>query len=334
MREFSVGIDSYSLYPLQLTPLEVLRWAGENGARGVQFSGLFPEQRQEVDAAYLKDLSSFAAQAGLYLEWGGGGHIPYDTQSWQSRDIMAVNRRAAQEAALLGSRVIRSCSGGLMRWRPDSPMTETLLQESAAALKAQRAMLKDHNVILAIETHFEFTSHELLRLFQLCDAEPGDYLGICLDTMNLLTMLEEPLAASERLLPWVVCTHLKDGGMLPGPDGLVTFPCAINRGMVDLAAILQRLSLLPWEVTLSIEDHTGSFDVPIFDPLFLAKFPDLTVQELAKLMKLSRETAAAVESGRIEILEREAWPGLCEARLRRDIRSLQELVGEIAVPTD
>ena len=30
----------------------------------------------------------------------------------------------------------------------------------------------------------------------MCDAPPGGWLGICLDTMNLLTMLEEPVAAT------------------------------------------------------------------------------------------------------------------------------------------
>lgn len=43
-----------------------------------------------------------------------------------------------------------------MRWQPASPMTETLLQESAQALLPQKQMLLDHNVILAIETHFEW----------------------------------------------------------------------------------------------------------------------------------------------------------------------------------
>ena len=84
----------------------------------------------------------------------------------------------------------------------------------AAALREQKPMLRDFGVILAIETHFEFTSFELLRLFEMCGAVPGEYLGICLDTMNLLTMLEDPVLAARRLLPWVVTTHIKDGGLM------------------------------------------------------------------------------------------------------------------------
>ena len=64
-----------------------------------------------------------------------------------------------------------------MRWTTDAPSTETLLAETAAALAAQQSMLRDHGVVLAIETHFEFTSFELVRLFERCEAEPGDWLG-------------------------------------------------------------------------------------------------------------------------------------------------------------
>ena len=84
--------------------------------------------------------------------------------TWAARDLFDHNRRAAREAQVLGARVVRSCSGGLMRWKASSPATEILLEDAATALKAQREMLRDHGVVLAIETHFEFTSFELVRL--------------------------------------------------------------------------------------------------------------------------------------------------------------------------
>jgi sugar phosphate isomerase/epimerase len=328
-KTLSVGIDNYGLYPLQLEPAKVLEWAKFNGADGVQFSGLYSDHRELLEYGYLKFMGRYAEECGLYVEWGGGQHIPFDTETWQKRDIMTVNRAAAEQAAVLGASIVRSCSGGLMRWRPDSPMTETLLQESAAALKAQRQMLQDHGVTLAIETHFEFTSHELLRLFDMCGAEPGGYLGVCLDTMNLLTMLEDPLRASERLLPWVVCTHIKDGGILLNDRGLVSHTAPIGEGVIDLAAILRRLSGLDRQINLSIEDHGGSFDIPIFDPLFLAKFPDLTAGELAALIRMAHHSAAAADRNRRGILEREEWPTVCESRLRRDIKNLKKIVESI-----
>jgi sugar phosphate isomerase/epimerase len=326
MKEMAVGIDNYCLHPLGLLPLEVLKWAEGNGAKGVQFSGLNPEVADKVDDVYLRGLADYAADKGLYVEWGGAQHIPFDMKTWEKKDLAGVNQKVAEQAALLGTSIVRSCSGGLMRWDPKSPMTETLLEEMAKGLRAQRQMLKDHHVIMAIETHFEFTTHELLRLFDRCEAAPGEYLGICLDTMNLLTMLEDPISATRRILPWVVCTHIKDGAVILDDTGLTTFPVEIGKGVIDLQKICAFLDLSQRNINLTIEDHGGNFSLPVFDPLFLSKFPDLTAGEFADIIRLALQTGERIKSGAVAITAREEWPEICEARIKRDIQTLQQLL--------
>lgn len=329
MKSFRVGIDSYSLSPLGLDPFAVLAWAERNGADGVQFSEVKPKEGQTVDNPFLRDLAGLAREKNLYLEWAGGQHIPYDQwNGWKPHDTFAVNQRAAEQAGILGVNVIRSCSGGLMRWKKESPETEWLISEMAAALKRQKTMLQDHGVILAIETHFEFTTFELLRLFEMCGASPGEYLGVCLDTMNLLTMLEDPVEATRRILPWVVATHVKDGGMILTSGGLLSFPAEEGLGLIDLKNILDLLSSLDRPVHLSIEDHGGSFDIPIFDSEFLARFPDLTAPELGRLLHLAIRTQKNIDEGKLAIVERARWPQLCEQRVIRDIRYLKEIAAE------
>jgi 3-oxoisoapionate decarboxylase len=324
MRSFRVGIDNYPLFPLGLSPLETLRWAAAHGADGVAFSGLAPGQ--ELDDAALDDLAAFARERGLYLEWGGGQHVPRDMTTWATKDVEAVNRLAARQAMRLGVSVVRSCSGGLMRWRADAPATETLLRETASALRPQKPMLLDHGVVLAIETHFEFTSHELLRLFEWCDAEPGGWLGVCLDTMNLLTMLEDPVSATRRLLPWVVSTHIKDGGVSIDGTGLTTFTAPVGAGAIDLPAILRLLASLEREVHLSVEDHGGSFHLPIYDRAFLSEFPDLTAVELASLVEASCRTRA---DAACRPLARDKWPAACEERTAADLVSLKAIASRV-----
>lgn len=326
MKTLRIGIDNYGLEPLEMSPLEILDWAHENGAEGIQFSGLSPKQKKGMDTPFLKDLAQYANSNDLYLEWGGGQHIPFDMETWKKKDILQANRTAVEEAAALGTRIIRSCSGGLMRWNPESPPTQKLLKETARTLKSQRQMFKDHDVILAIETHFEFTTHELLKLFDACDAEPGDYLGICLDTMNLLTMLEDPIRASERILPWVVSTHIKDGAILLTSEGFVTFPAEIGKGIIDLQKIAGMLASLPNHVHLSIEDHGGRFHLPVFKSEFLAEFPDLTVEEFSTLLELSQQTEEIFRTDKLSITEREEWPRICAARLKEDIQNLKDLL--------
>jgi len=249
-------------------------------------------------------------------------------QTWAKKDIFEVNRKAAREAEILGTRIIRSCSGGLMRWNPDNPKTGMLLEEIAVALRSQKQMLKDHDVVLAIETHFEFTTFELLRLFERCDAEPGDYLGICFDTMNLLTMLEEPVSATERILPWIVSSHIKDGGVILESDDLISFPAEIGKGVIDLTQIIVLLNSLPHNVNLSIEDHGGSFVLPVSNPQFRAEFPDLSREEFNKLLILGDLTKDRMEREGLVMVEREKWPEICEGRLKRDLSALKELLSQ------
>jgi sugar phosphate isomerase/epimerase len=325
MKKFRVGIDAYSLKPLGLDPFELLDWALLNDARGVQFSET-PEQAG--DKGFLAELRDYARQNGLYLEWGGGQHVPCDLETGMPKDIIATNRRAAEQATFLGVKTVRSCSGGLMRWKADSLPTEDLLEAMARGLSAQAPLFRDLGVVLAVETHFEFTTFEILRAFEMSGAEPGGPIGICLDTMNLLTMLEEPVAATRRVLPWIVTTHIKDGGLLLGPDGLTSFTAEAGKGLVDLARIFEVLSSLPREITLSIEDHGGSFPLPIFDPAFLAKFPDLAVSEFADLMKIAVRTQELIREKELAILDRARWPDVCEARVRRDLKAVRKLAGE------
>jgi sugar phosphate isomerase/epimerase len=324
MRKFKVGIDSYSLKSLDLDPFELLDWATINEAEGVQFS---ETPAQAGDKSFLRELSQYAAQNDLYLEWGGGEHIPFDIATGQAKNIAGINEKAAEQASLMGVRTIRSCSGGLMRWKKGAPPTETYLKEMAKSLRPLRRMLKDHRAILALETHFEFTTFELIRLFEMCDAEPDDYLGVCLDTMNLLTMLEDPVAATRRILPWVVTTHIKDGAINLTPGGLVSFTAEAGKGLIDFKKILTLLSGLERHVNLSIEDHGGEFLIPIFDPAFLDEFPDLSVKELSVLLKMAAETRSLIDENEIAVLDRTRWPAACEDRVKRDLKAVKRMAG-------
>ena len=322
MKSFRVGIDAYSIKPLGLDPLGVLDWARRNGAAGVQFSEGAPEAS---DPGYLRAMGQYAAENGLYLEWGGGQHIPFDPRTRRPIDIAAINRKAAEQAAALGLTTVRSCSGGLLRWPADAVPTEDYLREMASALRGQRPMWTDLGIALALEIHFEFTTFELLRLFETCGAGPGGFLGICLDTMNLLTMLEDPLMATRRIRPWIVTTHLKDGGIVESPEGFRTFTAEAGRGIVDFPGILEELYALDKTPALSIEDHGGDFIIPLNDPVFREKFPDLDAVELAALQKLAGQTKSRMEREGLAVLDRADWPAHCEQRVRRDLKVVREL---------
>ena len=102
MRKMRIGIDNYSVFPLKLDPMATLEWAKDHGAEGVAFSGVEAEFQEKLDNAYLKDLAQYAAENDLYLEWGGGQHIPRDMSSWEKQlyRSMAADKLPYQDAIL------------------------------------------------------------------------------------------------------------------------------------------------------------------------------------------------------------------------------------------
>ena len=184
-------------------------------------------------------------------------------------------------------------------------------------------MLRDHGVVLAIETHFEFTSFELCRLIEMCEAEPGGWLGICLDTMNLLTMIEHPVWATERLLPWVVSTHIKDGGVLMGRRRAHDVSRADRRGHhrsgrdhpaarhAAVAGATSRSRITPAASCCRFTTRRSSAASRI-----------CAGPSSSALVDLSERTAGLPACRPVE---RSAWPSICEARMAGDLDALRTL---------
>ena len=331
VKPMPVGIDSYCLVSQDLNSFEILQWTKARGGAGVQFTALpeYSEPGQEIDLGFLRELGEFARAENMYIEWGRARHIPFDLSSGCWQPVLDSIITAVLEAKELGATVVRSCSGGLMRWHNRLPATEVMLEEMVEQLRQAVPILQDHGVTLAIETHFEFTTFELLRVFEQVGVNPGEGLGICLDTMNLLTMLENPVWATRRVLPWVVATHAKDGCIRLHEEGFETFTTPIGRGSVDWQAIIPMLARLTPGVKLSIEDHGGSFVLPYFRSTFLSRFPDLTVQELASLQQLAMETEIRIQRGEVAPVERANWSEICQVRVTENIKNLKEIQEQV-----
>jgi sugar phosphate isomerase/epimerase len=324
MKPFKVGIDDRTLEPLGLSPFETLDWAIMNEADGVQFSG---GGGPAPDRSFLRELAQYAEENRLYLEWGGGEYIPFDTASGRPGDVAVVNRVAAEQARALGVDTVRASFAGPKRWEPGSVSAEEGLRLAARTLREQAPMLRDLGVTLALGTPSAFSTFELLRLFEMCGVRPHEHLGICLDTMNALTMLEDPAAAAERVLPWVVTTQIKDGAILLAEDGFIAFAAEAGTGVIDLVTILGRLGTLDRRINLTLEDHAGGISVPAFAPGFPAAFPDLSAAELLTLLKLSTKSQRLLDEGVLSVLEPDRWSEHCERRVKRGLRALKRMAG-------
>jgi sugar phosphate isomerase/epimerase len=325
MKKLRIGFDSYCLSSKNMMPDEVIKWASENGAEGVSFSGYKDETRELFTSSYLRDVKQMADELGFYLEWGCGQHIPLDTVSFKPKEILLSNRKAIGEAYGLGVNIIRSRSDGLIRWNKDSPSTEIILKATAKELQKQSSMFRDNGITLAIETQLDFTTFELLRLFEMCETEPGDYLGICLDPMNLITMLEDPLTATDRILPWIVSSQIKDGAILLDEAGMTTFPVPIGKGVIDLEAIINRLVSEDRDIPLSVKDHGGSHVLPINESWFIERFPDLSFKEYDSLLEMTGFSLEKKLNSDLRVTDPGDWPLICEERTKENILNIKLL---------
>ena len=190
MRPFKVGIDERILGPLGLSPFETLDWAIMNEADGVQFSaGAGPSP----DRSFLRELAQYAEENRLYLEWGGGEYDPLDPVDRTARDSrrdQPGGRRAGPGPGRghgPGRRFRPEALGERARSRPRSgfasPPEASASWGRCSGTSASRSPWKRGSV---------FTTFDLLRLFEMCDVRPGEHLGVCLDTMNVLTDARGP----------------------------------------------------------------------------------------------------------------------------------------------
>lgn len=306
-----IGLDVYTIEHRGLGVEETFAFAEEHGIEGIQF--LDPSRiAPDLDPARLVEVRDLARRRGLTLEVGLSSPNParrsrIEGRSVDPADLARELTQSIKAIAILGCPHARVYLGDRHdRFRTDSAWSDHL-QASRDVLRRLCPALRDHGVALAVETHADLTADELLRL--LDEFEP-ETVGVTLDTGNLPMRLDDPLAAVERLAPRVLSTHIKDAVLALTPRGLCWQARPIGSGilpMPDLLAILHRANPA---LMLSIELHPRTYDLPIFDPSWLAHFPDLRPDALAAVVRLAAACERRYAEGslaRPEVVESIPW---------------------------
>src|SRR3990170_7804701 len=207
-----VGIDSYcyhrffgEVYPDQKPPAknmtmeDFLTRAHELGVDGVSLeSCFFPS----YDAGWFKELKG---QLDDYkfdrvYAWGHPDGLERG-QNWTAYEEMVGS---VPKARAIGAEVMRVVGSSLMfRHEPHGPQIKALVEMFKKAVK----VAEDAGIKMAVENHIDFTGDEILQLV----TEVGSpNFGLNFDTGNFLRLLDDPIAAMEKLAPHVMATHVKD----------------------------------------------------------------------------------------------------------------------------
>jgi sugar phosphate isomerase/epimerase len=167
--------------------------------------------------------------------------------------------------------------------------------------------LADLGIKVAIETHGDLTAQELTAML---DRLGRDLAAVTLDTGNLVMRLDDPIQAAELLAPSAVSTHVKDAVLAFTPRGLAWQARPVGSGILPLPDILAAVIRANPSITLSIELHPRTYDLPIFDRKWLAYFPDLRPESLAEVVRLAAECERRYADGtlpRPEVVEAIPW---------------------------
>ncbi|RKY04589.1 sugar phosphate isomerase/epimerase [Candidatus Poribacteria bacterium] len=322
-----VGLDDYTISFMNLDPFQTIDYAEKLGAEGVQFGSvakLAPNWREEE----LLEVKGYADRKGMYIEVNIPSVNPYMYPPGRRKGLVRTLRKHIELAALAGGKGLRSYIGWKdNRFDPKFPPWEVQLEDTVKVLKQLAPLARDLGVKIALETHMDATTFELLRVIEEVGEEA---VGICLDTGNLTMCLEDPLEATRRVAPHVVATHLKDSILTFGERGLRWQARPCGEGIVPLEEMLSILSIYNPDLTLSIEDHPRIYELPIFDRAWLSKFGDLTPIELAEVVRLAVEAERRIRRGEIRPPEEEEaipWEERAEGRIRKSISYLKGVLG-------
>jgi sugar phosphate isomerase/epimerase len=327
-----IGFDHYTIAQRGYTAEATLEFARTHRFDGVQF--LEPAAIvASLDPGRLDAFGRRAAAMGLYLEVG----LPSPNPVRRARELgSAVTpadwaralEPAVEAVSALGCRHARVYVGDRHdRFRTDTSW-DVQIDATVAVLHLLTPRLKERGIRLAIETHQDLTVDELLGILDRLDPEIA---GVTLDTGNLVTRLDEPIAAAQRLAPWVLGTHIKDAVLAFTERGLCWQARPIGSGLLPIPDILAAILRARPTLALSIELHPRTYDLPIYDPRWLAFFPGLKPASLAAVVRL----AAACERRyaerslpRPEVVEAIPWAS-------RDLDWLAQSLGYLrsVVPT-
>jgi sugar phosphate isomerase/epimerase len=214
------------------------------GLAGISLEACYLPPLDPVTVARLRDT---LAEAGLepVWAWGHPSGLSSGADPEAAKDLIVH----IGIAKAVGARVMRICCGG-RRTRPASwPEHKAkllpLLQEIVGPAEAA-------GVVLAIENHIDFLADELVELLE---EVRSPWLGVCLDTVNNLRLLEDPMVVAAKLAPYARATHLKDCVAWRGsPRDFSFWPSVpLGQGIIDIPTVLDLLAKSGYDGLLAIE---------------------------------------------------------------------------------
>jgi sugar phosphate isomerase/epimerase len=268
-------------------PAPALEFARARGFDGV----LFPTPRAVspgLDHVELKAARDLAEELGLLVEVGIGCLGPFGDEG----------ERLEELESMVHASVALGCTQFFAYTRSERRHPhlahEAQLEMIDRTIAALVPSVRRLGCRLNVKTHEDLSSHDVLRLV---DGWGTDVVGVSLDVANLVVRGEDPVAATERLAPYVHQTHLEDVALFFVEKGLRRRLRPCGEGVLDWSAIVRTLVESSPAQCLTLEQHLGQFDTELFDPQWYEAEPHLSDAELGFLVRAAASCEGRVAAG-------------------------------------
>jgi sugar phosphate isomerase/epimerase len=240
------------------------------------------------DPSYLNNLRKQAERYGMYVE----------TMLELPRNEADLERFEKQllAARMAGATVARTTMLPGRRYE-QFETREDFERACAQGLKSVRLaepIAARHKFRLALENHKDHLVAEKLEVLKQISSE---YVGLCVDVLNNVALLEDPLETVRAFAPYAMTVHFKDESIHESEDGFWLADEALGAGFLDLPAIAGALRQAKPDVHLNLETITRDpILVPVRTEKYWATFPGRPRSAMEPMLKLAKEKGAAKQT--------------------------------------
>jgi 3-oxoisoapionate decarboxylase len=133
-------------------------------------------------------------------------------------------------------------------------------------------VLRKHGVKLAIENHKGWRSAEQAAWLKQVGSE---FIGVCLDFGNNLSLCEDPADTLHNLLPYVLYCHIKDMAVEPYDDGFLLSEVPLGEGLLDIPGMVKTLQGKDPNIIFGLEMIARDpLKIPVFTDKYWVSFSD------------------------------------------------------------
>ncbi|MFL6350780.1 MAG: sugar phosphate isomerase/epimerase family protein [Bryobacteraceae bacterium] len=253
-----------------------------------------------IQAPINGDLPKIRARAEkleMYIE--GMVTLPH------SPDTSAFEREL-HSAKTVGAVAVRSACLGTRRYETFSSLPEwhEFVAQSHRSLEAAVPILNRYKIPLGLENHKDWTVDEMLYLMKKHSSE---YLGVCLDFGNNISLLDDPYEVVQRFAPYTVSTHFKNMGLEHYDDGFLLSEMVLDKGFLDLPRVIRMVQQAQPKCRFSLEMITRDpLHVPCLADKYWTTFTDRNGRYLARTLMLVQKEQSSQPLPRVAQLSHES----------------------------